>query len=109
VDEYRLWMLPAAMGQGAPLFTELARPATLSLVKTTAFPSGILELRYEPATLRVMRSTTVSARRPGARSRVVTGSPAGLAHLIGRLRDRSAAARPATQPDLPCRPAPPAR
>jgi hypothetical protein len=34
---------------GAPLFTELARPVTLSLVKTTAFPSGILELCYEPA------------------------------------------------------------
>jgi dihydrofolate reductase len=49
VDEYRLWVLPAAVGQGAPLFTELARPVTLSLVKTTAFPSGILELCYEPA------------------------------------------------------------
>jgi hypothetical protein len=47
VDEYRLWVLPAAVGQGAP-FTELARPVTLSLVKTTAFPSGILELCYEP-------------------------------------------------------------
>jgi hypothetical protein len=34
---------------GAPLFTELARPVTLSLVKTTAFPSGILELCYESA------------------------------------------------------------
>jgi hypothetical protein len=40
VEEYRLWVLPAAVGQGAPLFTELARPVTLSLVKTTAFPSG---------------------------------------------------------------------
>jgi dihydrofolate reductase len=49
VDEYRLWVLPAAVGQGAPLFTGLARPVTLSLVKTTAFPSGILELCYEPA------------------------------------------------------------
>src|SRR3984885_1958685 len=48
VDEYRLWVLPAAVGQGAPLFTELARPVTLSLVKTTAFPSGILELCYKP-------------------------------------------------------------
>jgi hypothetical protein len=49
VEEYRLWVLPAAVGQGAPLFTELARPVTLSLVKNTAFPSGILELCYEPA------------------------------------------------------------
>jgi dihydrofolate reductase len=44
LDEYRLWVLPAAVGHGAPLFTKLARPVTLSLAKTTAFPSGILEL-----------------------------------------------------------------
>ena len=47
--EPRLWVLPAAVGQGAPLFTGLARPVTLSLFKTTAFPSGILELCYKPA------------------------------------------------------------
>ena len=29
VDEYRLWVLPAAVGQGAPLFTELAHPVIL--------------------------------------------------------------------------------
>ena len=49
MDEYRLWVLPAAVGQGTPLFTGLARPVTLSLARTTAFPSGILELCYEPA------------------------------------------------------------
>lgn len=49
VDQYRLWVLPAAAGQGAPLFTELAHPLTLRLVKSTAFPSGILELVYSPA------------------------------------------------------------
>ena len=48
-DEYRFWVLPAAVGQGVPLFTGLARPVILSLVKTTAFPSGILELCYVPA------------------------------------------------------------
>jgi hypothetical protein len=42
-------VLPAAVGQGTTLFTGLARPVTLSLVKTTAFPSGILELCYTPA------------------------------------------------------------
>ena len=45
MDEYRLWVLPAAVGQDAPLFTELARPVTLSLVKTMAFSSGILALQ----------------------------------------------------------------
>jgi dihydrofolate reductase len=49
VDEYRLWVLPAAMGQGAPLFTELAHPVILQLIKATPFPSGILELCYTPA------------------------------------------------------------
>ena len=49
VDQYRLWVLPAAAGQGAPLFTGLAHPLPLRLVKSTAFPSGILELVYSPA------------------------------------------------------------
>ncbi|WP_433236812.1 dihydrofolate reductase family protein [Actinomadura nitritigenes] len=49
VDEYRLWVLPAAAGRGAPLFPELDQPVNLRLVKSTAFPSGILELVYVPA------------------------------------------------------------
>ena len=49
VDEYRLWVLPAAVGQGAALFGDLASPVTLWLRASTAFPSGILELAYEPA------------------------------------------------------------
>ncbi|MBD2891709.1 putative protein YyaP [Actinomadura sp. RB99] len=49
VDEYRLWVLPAATGRGAPLFPELDQPVNLRLVKSTAFPSGILELVYVPA------------------------------------------------------------
>ncbi|MET8423838.1 dihydrofolate reductase family protein [Nocardia sp. NPDC004860] len=49
VDEYRLWVLPAATGKGAPLFPELDQPVNLRLVKSTAFPSGILELVYAPA------------------------------------------------------------
>jgi dihydrofolate reductase len=49
VDEYRLWVLPAATGTGAPLFPELDQPVNLRLVKSTAFPSGVLELRYTTA------------------------------------------------------------
>jgi dihydrofolate reductase len=49
VDEYRLWALPAATGKGVPLFPELDQPVNLRLSKSTAFPSGILELRYAPA------------------------------------------------------------
>jgi dihydrofolate reductase len=46
VDEYRLWVLPAAVGQGTPLFTGMAHPGPLRFVTSTAFPSGILELVY---------------------------------------------------------------
>lgn len=49
VDEFRLWVLPAATGKGAPLFPELDQPLNLRLVKSTAFPSGVLELRYAVA------------------------------------------------------------
>ncbi|GAA1536476.1 dihydrofolate reductase family protein [Dactylosporangium maewongense] len=49
VDEYRLWVLPAVTGKGAPLFPELDKPLNLRLVKSTAFPSGVLELVYAPA------------------------------------------------------------
>jgi dihydrofolate reductase len=49
IDEYRLWVLPAITGKGAPLVPELAEAVKLRLVKSTAFPSGILELRYAPA------------------------------------------------------------
>jgi dihydrofolate reductase len=49
VDEYRLWVLPAVTGRGAPLFPELDEAVRLRLVKSTAFPSGVLELRYVPA------------------------------------------------------------
>ncbi|MES9605724.1 MULTISPECIES: dihydrofolate reductase family protein [Actinomadura] len=49
VDEYRLWVLPAVTGKGAPLFPELDQAVKLCLVNSTAFPSGILELVYTPA------------------------------------------------------------
>ncbi|SNR79168.1 dihydrofolate reductase family protein [Actinomadura mexicana] len=49
VDEYRLWVLPAVTGKGAPLFPELDQAVNLRLVKSTAFPSGVLELVYAPA------------------------------------------------------------
>ncbi|MEU2172243.1 dihydrofolate reductase family protein [Micromonospora chersina] len=49
VDEYRLWVLPAAAGTGAALFTDRGRPLNLRLLQSTAFPSGVLELVYAPA------------------------------------------------------------
>lgn len=49
VDEYRLWVLPAVTGKGAALFPELDQAVKLRLIKSTAFPSGVLELCYAPA------------------------------------------------------------
>jgi dihydrofolate reductase len=49
VDEYRLWVLPAVTGRGAVLFPELPEARRLRLVGSRAFPSGILELCYQPA------------------------------------------------------------
>jgi dihydrofolate reductase len=46
VDEYRLWVLPAVVGQGQPLFTGLDHALTLRLVTSNAFPSGVIELVY---------------------------------------------------------------
>ncbi len=37
---------PATTGKGAPLVPEMAEAVTLRLVKSTAFPSGVLELVY---------------------------------------------------------------
>lgn len=48
VDEYRLWVLPAAAGSGTALFPEGEGPLRLRLRASTAYPSGVLELRYAP-------------------------------------------------------------
>jgi dihydrofolate reductase len=47
VDEYRLYLMPFAVGRGTSLFGELERPQSLRLVSSRAFPSGVLELVYE--------------------------------------------------------------
>jgi len=49
VDEYRLLVLPAAVGQGQPLFTGLDHPQTLRPLGSRAFSSGLLELVYSPS------------------------------------------------------------
>lgn len=49
VDEYRLLVLPAAVGQGQPLFTDLDHPLTLRLLACRGFPSGLMEVVYSPS------------------------------------------------------------
>lgn len=48
IDEYHLWVLPAAVGSGAALFAGLDHLLPLRLVSSRAFQSGILELVYAP-------------------------------------------------------------
>ncbi len=40
VDEYRLVIQPAALGDGLPLFTELTEPLYLNLVESRSYPAG---------------------------------------------------------------------
>ena len=47
VDEYRLYVMPFAIGSGTSMFGELA-PSGPAL-SSTAFPSGVIELVYERA------------------------------------------------------------
>jgi dihydrofolate reductase len=49
VDEYRLWVAPAAVGKGALLFTGLDRPLTLRPISSRVFRCGLVELVYTRA------------------------------------------------------------
>ena len=49
IDEYMLFVSPAAIGAGKPLFSGLQRELPLRLLETRAFNSAFTLLRYEPA------------------------------------------------------------
>jgi dihydrofolate reductase len=49
VDEYWIKVYPVALGNGQPVFTDLANRARLHLVHSKSYGSGILTLRYQPA------------------------------------------------------------
>jgi dihydrofolate reductase len=48
IDEYRLLVYPVVLGSGQRLFKDGSQ-ATLSLVETRAFSSGVVALIYQPA------------------------------------------------------------
>ncbi|MCB0192412.1 MAG: dihydrofolate reductase family protein [Anaerolineae bacterium] len=48
IDEYHLFVNPAAIGNGMAIFNELDSKQNLTLVNTTAFDCGIVVLNYEP-------------------------------------------------------------
>jgi dihydrofolate reductase len=49
IDEYRLFIHPAALGHGQPLFSALRSPVDLRLVSATPFGSGVVAAVYQPA------------------------------------------------------------
>jgi len=48
IDEFHLFINPAAIGNGMTIFKELDRKQDLTLVKSTSFDCGIVVLNYEP-------------------------------------------------------------
>jgi dihydrofolate reductase len=48
IDEYRLVVLPVALGNGLPLFKDLARPLRVTLHESRSFPDGTLINVYRP-------------------------------------------------------------
>jgi dihydrofolate reductase len=48
IDEYRLVILPVALGNGLPLFKDLARPLRVDLVEARSFPDGTVIHVYQP-------------------------------------------------------------
>jgi dihydrofolate reductase len=53
IDEYRLLVYPVVLGSGKHLFGD-ANKATLRLVETRRFSSGVVLLRYQPAQQKVI-------------------------------------------------------
>ncbi len=48
IDEYHLFVNPAAIGNGMAIFQELDSKQNLTLIKSKAFDCGIVVLNYEP-------------------------------------------------------------
>ncbi len=48
IDEFYLFVNPAAIGKGMAIFKELDQTQNLTLVKSTSFECGIVVLNYQP-------------------------------------------------------------
>jgi dihydrofolate reductase len=48
IDEYRLIILPVALGKGLPLFKDLAEPLRVDLTEAKSFPGGTVIHVYRP-------------------------------------------------------------
>jgi dihydrofolate reductase len=50
IDEYRLVILPVALGNGLPVFKDLAKPLRVDLAEARSFPDGTVIHVYQPIT-----------------------------------------------------------
>jgi dihydrofolate reductase len=48
IEEYRLVIMPVALGSGLPLFKDLARPLRVDLTEARSFPDGTAIHVYQP-------------------------------------------------------------
>jgi dihydrofolate reductase len=48
IDEYRMVMMPVALGGGLPLFKDLGKPLRMDLAEATSFPDGTAIHVYRP-------------------------------------------------------------
>jgi len=48
IDEYRMVILPVALGNGLPLFKDLAKPLRVDLTEARSFPDGTVIHVYQP-------------------------------------------------------------
>ena len=49
IDEYRLFIFPVVLGRGKRLFGDGSVPVGLKLVKSQAYPTGVIVANYAPA------------------------------------------------------------
>ena len=48
VDQYVLLVYPIVLGQGLPIFSDLAMPRPLGLISSKVFPKGAVAQVYRP-------------------------------------------------------------
>ena len=48
IDEYRVFVIPIALGQGVPLFGGQGLPTLLDLESAQTYADGVVQLRYRP-------------------------------------------------------------